>query len=61
LAYSCIANAVGGAHPKIASERLGYSSIGITLDLYSHAMPGMQADSVEQVDLAIRSAVKAKP
>lgn len=30
-----------GVHPKIASERLGHSTIGITLDLYSHVMPGM--------------------
>ncbi|MER9125407.1 site-specific integrase [Mesorhizobium sp. M0959] len=50
-----------GVHPKVASERLGHSSIGITLDLYSHVMPGMQADAAEQVDAAIRSAVKAKP
>lgn len=49
-----------GVHPKIASERLGHSTIGITLDLYSHVMPGMQADAAEQVDAAIRSAVKAK-
>ena len=47
-----------GVHPKIASERLGHSTIGITLDLYSHVMPGMQADAAEQVDAAIRSAVK---
>src|SRR5262249_40404245 len=25
-----------GVHPKIAQERLGHSSVGITLDLYSH-------------------------
>lgn len=43
-----------GVHPKIASERLGHSTIGITLDLYSHVMPGMQADAAEQVDAAIR-------
>jgi integrase len=49
-----------GVHPKVASERAGHSSIGITLDLYSHVMPGMQADAAEQVDAAIRSAVKAK-
>jgi integrase len=30
-----------GVHPKIASERLGHSKVGITLDLYSHVMPGM--------------------
>jgi len=50
-----------GVHPKVASERLGHSTIGITLDLYSHVMPGMQADAAEQVDAAIRGAVKAKP
>jgi integrase len=49
-----------GVHPKIASERLGHSTIGITLDLYSHVMPGMQADAAEQVDAAIQRAVKAK-
>ncbi|WP_258593355.1 tyrosine-type recombinase/integrase [Mesorhizobium sp. AR07] len=31
-----------GVHPKIASERLGHPNIGITLDLYSHVMSGMQ-------------------
>ncbi|UUP19538.1 site-specific integrase [Nitratireductor thuwali] len=50
-----------GVHPKVASERLGHSTIGITLDLYSHVMPGMQADAAEQVDAAIRSAVKPRP
>ena len=52
-----------GVHPKVASERLGHSSIGITLDLYSHVMPGMQADAAEQVDAALRAAISggAKP
>jgi integrase len=31
-----------GVHPRVASERLGHASIGITLDAYSHIMPGMQ-------------------
>jgi integrase len=31
-----------GVHPKVASERLGHSKVGITLDLYSHVLPGMQ-------------------
>lgn len=30
-------------HPKIVQERLGHSSIAITLDTYSHAMPGLQS------------------
>jgi integrase len=42
-----------GVHPKVASERLGHSKVGITLDLYSHVMPGMQEDAATQVDNAI--------
>jgi integrase len=31
-----------GIHPKIVQERLGHSSIQVTLDIYSHVAPGMQ-------------------
>ena len=31
-----------GVHPKLVSEMLGHSSIAITLDTYSHAIPGMR-------------------
>ncbi|MBB4064750.1 tyrosine-type recombinase/integrase [Gellertiella hungarica] len=48
-----------GVHPKVASERLGHSTIGITLDLYSHVMPGMQADAAAQVDAALQAAISA--
>lgn len=50
-----------GIHPKIASERLGHSKVGITLDLYSHVLPGMQEDAVERVDEAYRAAQKKRP
>jgi integrase len=30
-----------GVHPKIVSEMLGHSSVSITLDTYSHVIPGM--------------------
>lgn len=46
-----------GVHPKIAQERLGHSNVGITLDLYSHVLPGMQEDAAAKVDLAIRTAI----
>jgi integrase len=46
-----------GIHPKIAQERLGHSSVGITLDLYSHVLPGMQAEAVSKVDAALRDAL----
>ena len=47
-----------GVHPKVAQERLGHSSIGITLDLYSHVLPGMQEDAAAKVDAAMRSAIE---
>ncbi|HUW65385.1 MAG TPA: hypothetical protein VMW83_11980 [Spirochaetia bacterium] len=31
---------VAREHPKTVSERLGHSKIGITMDLYTHAIPG---------------------
>jgi integrase len=46
-----------GIHPKIAQERLGHSSVGITLDLYSHVLPGMQAEAMSKVDAALRDAL----
>ena len=30
-----------GVHPKIVSEMLGHSSVSITLDVYSHVIPGL--------------------
>ena len=31
-----------GTNPKVVQERLGHSSISVTLDVYSHVVPGMQ-------------------
>ncbi len=31
-----------GVHPKVVQERLGHSRIEVTLDTYSHVLPGMQ-------------------
>jgi len=47
-----------GVHPKIAQERLGHSSIAITLDLYSHVVPGMQRQAAQTTDRAIREAME---
>ncbi len=38
-----------GIHPKVVSERLGHSSIAITLDLYSHVIPGLQEEAAEKL------------
>jgi integrase len=50
-----------GVHPKVASERLGHSKVGITLDLYSHVLPGMQEDAAARVDDALRAAINSRP
>ena len=46
-----------GVHPKIASERLGHSKVGVTLDLSSHVLPGMQAEAAMLVDALISGAL----
>ncbi|MEW6731883.1 MAG: site-specific integrase [Acidobacteriota bacterium] len=33
---------VAGENPKVVSERLGHSSITLTMDVYSHVLPNMQ-------------------
>lgn len=45
---------------KVASERLGHSKIGITLGLYSHVLPNMQAEAATVVDAARRAALKKR-
>jgi integrase len=45
-------------HPKIVSERLGHSSIAITLDTYSHVVPGLQEEAAKQLDRTLRMAIR---
>ncbi len=51
---------LAGVHPKIAQERLGHSTISITLDLYSHVTATMQEDAAVKIDAAFRGA-KMRP
>jgi integrase len=39
-----------GVHPKVVQERLGHSSIAITLDTYSHVAPGLQQAAARRFD-----------
>ena len=39
-----------GTNPKIVQERLGHSSISLTLDTYSHVLPDMQNEVAETMD-----------
>jgi integrase len=50
---------LAGVHPKVAQERLGHSSITVTLDLYSHVTETMQEDAATKLDIAFQSATIA--
>lgn len=39
-----------GENPKIVSERLGHSSIVLTLDTYSHVLPDMQEKAAAKLE-----------
>lgn len=45
-----------GVNPKVASERLGHSTIVLTMDTYSHVLPDMQQDAVDRVDRLLANA-----
>jgi len=38
-----------GVHPKVVSERLGHTTVAMTLDIYSHAIPAMQQDAAATI------------
>lgn len=38
-----------GEHPKVVSERLGHANVQITLDTYSHVVPGLDEAAAERV------------
>lgn len=40
---------VKGIHPKMVQEMLGHSSISLTLDIYSHVIPGMQREIADRM------------
>lgn len=44
-----------GVHPKIVQERLGHASVGITLDTYSHVVPGLQEAAARRFDEIVLS------
>jgi integrase len=39
-----------GEHPKVVQERLGHSGIELTLNTYSHVIPGMQERATARLD-----------
>lgn len=49
-----------GTHPKVVSERLGHSNIAITLDTYSHLLPGIDEEAANKIDELLGSTLSFK-
>jgi len=39
-----------GVHPKVVQELLGHSTVNLTLDVYSHILPNLQADAARKME-----------
>ncbi|GAC1656448.1 MAG: site-specific integrase [Ktedonobacteraceae bacterium] len=39
-----------GVHPKVVQELLGHTNISLTMDTYSHVLPSMQRDAMDDLD-----------
>ena len=49
-----------GIHPKVVSERLGHSTVAITLDLYSHASATLQMEAAAKVSELVFGPVRTR-
>jgi integrase len=50
-----------GVHTKIVQERLGYASISITMDTYSHVLPSLQKEAAGKLDALLANIKDASP
>ncbi len=50
-----------GIHPKIVSERQGHSTVGLTLDTYSHVTPGLQEAAALRFEEGLKDFIKQRP
>jgi len=51
---------IADENPKVVSERLGHSTIVLTLDTYSHVLPTMQQRASEKLDRLLSTAGRRK-
>jgi integrase len=47
-----------GVNPKVVSERLGHSTVAITLDVYSHWVGALHADAADKTEALVFGAVE---
>lgn len=44
-----------GVHVKVVQERLGHSTVTMTLDTYSHVLPGLQEDAAAKLNGVLKA------
>lgn len=47
-----------GALPKVVSERLGHSTVAFPMDVYSHAIPSVEAEGVGNIARRVKGSEK---
>jgi integrase len=48
----------GGTQPHVVSKRLGHSTVGFTLQVYAHVLPGQQRDAADAIEAALVSGAR---
>src|SRR5262249_23577726 len=62
LRHLCITTLLArGENVKAVSERAGHSSVGITLETYSHVLPAVDSSIVSTMDGVIRGILPTEP
>jgi len=55
LRHSCATLLLmNGTNPKVVADRLGHASVVMTLDTYSHVLPGIQAEATDAMERIMR-------
>src|SRR5258708_9536917 len=49
-----------GIHPKVVQEMLGHSTIGATLDIYSHVAPTLHSEAAAHFDFVLGPATSTQ-
>jgi integrase len=47
-------------NPKVVNERLGHSTVGLTLDIYSHVLPMMQQGATNRLEKLLENSEAAQ-
>lgn len=55
LRHTCASSLLAqGVHPKVVQEILGHSTIQVTMDTYSHLLPGVSPQAASELDRLLR-------